>query len=183
MKKSQKSVVSAVLASSIVFCVSAWAGEAQQTVLEDAATTSPAVLTTAKLENSIGTRCAMGDGVPKNYALAAQWFQKAADHGYGKAEYNLGMQYYFGQGLKQDYAQAAYWWQRAAEQNVASAQYNLGNLYYQGLGVKQDFQTAAHWWRMASEHGIPQAKDNLAVLAKWQQKNLKPVADKTNVNP
>ncbi len=171
------------LGFSAAVSVSAWAGTLSQSSLEDSATTSPAVLTTAKLENSIGTRCALGDGVPQDYALAAQWFEKAAAHGYGKAEYNLGMQYYFGQGLKQDYAQAAYWWQRAADQNVASAQYNLGNLYYQGIGVKQDFQKAAYWWKMAAERGVAQAKTNLGVLEKWQQKNLHAVADKTTVTP
>ncbi|OYV74418.1 MAG: hypothetical protein B7Z70_12000, partial [Acidithiobacillus ferrivorans] len=40
--------------------------------LEDVATTHPTDLTTAKLENTIGTRCALGDGVPQNYGLAAQ---------------------------------------------------------------------------------------------------------------
>ena len=183
MKISQSIAISAVLVSSTIFSASAWAGQADQATLEDAASTSPALLTTAKLENDIGTHCALGQGVPQNYALAAQWFEKAAKIGYGKAQYNLGMQYYFGQGVAQNYAQAAEWWQRAAEQNVASAQYNLGNLYYQGFGVKQDFQKAAYWWTKAAELGVAQAKTNLAVLEKWQAKNLQQVAEKTSVTP
>jgi len=136
--------------------------------VEDNATTQPASLTTAKLENSIGTRCALGEGVPQDYALAAQWFRKAAEHGYGKAEYNLGMQYYFGQGLPQDYAQAAYWWERAANQNIAAAQYNLGNLYFLGQGVVRDYQKAAYWWRKAAASGNADATRNLEVLARME---------------
>ncbi|WP_312262001.1 tetratricopeptide repeat protein [Candidatus Igneacidithiobacillus taiwanensis] len=172
-------VVSALLLGTSVSALAV----ADRSVLEDSATTSPEALTAAKLENSIGTRCATGEGVPQNYALAAEWFEKAARHGYGKAEYNLGTQYYFGQGVKQDYAKAAYWWEQAAAQGIASAQYNLGNLYYQGIGVPQDFEKAAHWWQMASEGGIVQAKANLEVLKKWQEQHLKTVAEKTTVTP
>ncbi|WP_308387534.1 tetratricopeptide repeat protein [Acidithiobacillus sp. AMEEHan] len=183
MKISQSIAISAVLAFSTVLSASAWAGQTEQATLEDTASTSPALLTTAKLENDIGTHCALGQGVPQNYALAAQWFEKAAKIGYGKAQYNLGMQYYFGQGVAQNYEKAAHWWQLAAEQNIPSAQYNLGNLYYQGIGVKQDFEKAAYWWKKAAGLGVTQAKTNLAVLEKWQAKNLQQVAEKTRVTP
>ncbi|AEK57236.1 tetratricopeptide repeat protein [Acidithiobacillus caldus] len=142
--------------------------------VEDNASTQPANLTTAKLENSIGTRCALGEGVPQDYALAAQWFRKAAEHGYGKAEYNLGMQYYFGQGVPQDYAQAAYWWERAANQNISAAQYNLGNLYFMGQGVARDYQKASYWWQKAAANGNADATRNLAVLARMEPAVLHP---------
>ncbi|MEY2334812.1 tetratricopeptide repeat protein [Acidithiobacillus ferrianus] len=133
---------------------------------EDTATTQPADLTTAKLENSIGTRCALGEGVPQNYDLAVRWFEKAASHGYAKAEYNLGMQYYFGQGVPKDESKAVYWWQKAAAQGISAAQYNLGNLYFLGQGVSQDYAKAAFWWHKAAALGNTQATRNLATLAR-----------------
>jgi TPR repeat protein len=134
---------------------------------EDMATSRPVDLTTAKLENTIGTRCALGDGVPQNYSLAAQWFEKSAMHGYAKAEYNLGMQYYFGQGVAKDMVKAAYWWTKSAELGVSSAQYNLGNLYFTGQGVPQDYAKASYWWHKASLAGNLQAKKNLEILAHY----------------
>ena len=131
---------------------------------EDVATTQPADLTTAKLENGIGTRCALGDGVPKDYRLAVQWFEKAAQHGYAKAQYNLGMQYYFGQGVTQNYTQAAYWWEKAATQGIAAAQYNLGNQYFMGQGVPRDYAKAADWWHKAAAQGNKDAQRNLMAL-------------------
>ncbi len=157
---------------------SAFAGPLTQEEKADNATSSPAVLTTAKLENSIGTHCALGEGVPQNYSLAAQWFQKAADHGYAKAQYNLANLYYSGQGVKQDYGLAAHWFEKAAAQQIAAAQYNLGNLYYLGLGVPQDFAKAAYWWQQAEAQGVTQARNNLAVLAKM---HIQPSAENTVV--
>lgn len=155
------------------------AGKAE---MEDSASTQPADLTTAKLENSIGTRCALGDGVPQNYSLAAQWFEKSALHGYGKAEYNLGMQYYFGQGVPKDLTKAAYWWNKAAELGVSAAQYNLGNLYFMGQGVPQDYTKAALWWHKAAAAGNVQASKNLQVLARtvpeFKNATAVPVVDK-----
>ncbi|MBE7561938.1 sel1 repeat family protein [Acidithiobacillus sp. HP-6] len=155
---------------------------AHKAEMEDSASSQPTDLTTAKLENSIGTRCALGDGVPQNYTLAAQWFEKSAMHGYGKAEYNLGMQYYFGQGVPKDLIKAAYWWNKAAELGVSAAQYNLGNLYFMGQGVPQDYAKAALWWHKAAEAGNTQATKNLEVLARTVPINKTasavPVADK-----
>ncbi len=144
--------------------------------MEDSASTQPADLTTAKLENSIGTRCALGDGVPQNYSLAAQWFEKSAMHGYGKAEYNLGMQYYFGQGVPKDVVKAAFWWNKAAEVGVSAAQYNLGNLYFTGQGVPQDYAKASLWWHKAAAAGNQQATKNLEVLARTVPEYKTPTA-------
>ena len=153
--------------------------------LEDVATTHPADLTTAKLENTIGTRCALGNGVPQNYGLAAQWFEKAALHGYAKAEYNLGMQYYFGQGVSKNETKAAYWWEKAAAQGIAAAQYNLGNLYFLGQGVPQDYSKASLWWHKAAALGNTLATSNLATLARMhpEPQTMAAVEKKNLVEP
>ncbi|MHB1281333.1 MAG: tetratricopeptide repeat protein [Acidithiobacillus sp.] len=183
---SKRSLLAACGAALLVLSTSlAEAQSAPKADLEDVATTQPADLTTAKLENTIGTRCALGDGVPQNYGLAAQWFDKAALHGYAKAEYNLGMQYYFGQGVSKDETKAAYWWAKAAAQGIAAAQYNLGNLYFLGQGVPQDYGKASLWWRKAAALGNTQATSNLATLARLhpEYQTVAAVDKKTVVAP
>ncbi|MCL4526161.1 MAG: sel1 repeat family protein [Gammaproteobacteria bacterium] len=164
-----------------------WAGAHTATGVapKDLAGAQSADLTTARLENTIGTRCALGDGVPQNYSLAAHWFNKAALHGYAKAEYNLGMQYYFGQGVNKDEAKAAYWWEKAAAQGIPAAQYNLGNLYFLGQGVPQDYGKASIWWRKAAALGNVQASRNLATLARVhpEYREVAAVGEKTVVAP
>jgi len=50
-----------------------------------------------------------GDVVPKDDALAVQWFQRAAEQGYVRAQTTLGAYYYAGRGVPQDYSKAYFW--------------------------------------------------------------------------
>ena len=59
-----------------------------------------------------------GDDMPKDYAKAAGWYQKAADQGIALAQYNLGMMYQNGEGVTKDAAKAAEWLKKAAAQGV-----------------------------------------------------------------
>jgi TPR repeat protein len=60
------------------------------------------------------------EGVPKNYAAAVLWFQKAAEQGLANAQGNLGFMYANGQGVPQDCVQAHKWWNLAAARFDAS---------------------------------------------------------------
>jgi uncharacterized protein len=68
-----------------------------------------------------------GEGVPQNYALAANWYRKAAEHlpdfgGAGQGRNNLGLLYMDGLGVQKDYVQAYMWFSLAnAETNLSSA--------------------------------------------------------------
>jgi TPR repeat protein len=68
-----------------------------------------------------------GDGVTKDDAKAAEWYQKAADQGNAFAQYNLGMMYDKGEGVTRDAAKAAEWWKKAAAQGSDAAQECLKN--------------------------------------------------------
>ena len=70
-----------------------------------------------------------------NYKKAVEWYKKAAEQGYAKAQYNLGVMYDNGRGVDVNYKKAAEWYEKAAEQGLAEAQYNLGMLHYHGHGV------------------------------------------------
>lgn len=69
-----------------------------------------------------------GDGVTKDDAKAADWYQKAAEQGNAFAQYNLGTMYDKGEGVSKDPAKAAEWWQKAAAQGNEAAQECLKNL-------------------------------------------------------
>src|ERR1700730_5608103 len=62
----------------------------------------------------LGSHYEDGDGVEQNYALAAQWYRKAAEHvpnlgGAGQGRNKLGLLYLDGLGVPQDYIQAYMW--------------------------------------------------------------------------
>ena len=81
----------------------------------------------------------LGQSVPLDYAEAAIWYRKAADHGDAGAQTSLGLMYASGEGVRQDQAQAAIWFRKAADQGDALAQTSLGLMYEGGRGVLQDF--------------------------------------------
>ena len=55
-----------------------------------------------------------GQGVPQDYAHTLEWFCKAAEQGYAKAQNILGVMYRDGWGVPQDYVQARMWLNLAA---------------------------------------------------------------------
>ena len=57
----------------------------------------------------LGTMYDQGHGVLQDYAEAARWYRKAAEHGYGGAQVLLGTLYEQGNGVPQDYVQAHMW--------------------------------------------------------------------------
>jgi formylglycine-generating enzyme required for sulfatase activity/uncharacterized protein YecT (DUF1311 family) len=107
---------------------------------------------------------ANGEGVPQDYAKAADLFKKAADQGYADAQDLLGLMYDNGLGVPQNHATAAEWYKKAAEQGNADAQFHLGNEYHIGQGVPQNHATAAEWYKKAAGQGNADAQFNLGVM-------------------
>ena len=105
---------------------------------------------------SLGLMYDTGQGVPQDYALAVQWYRKAADQGYAVAQYNLGLVYAYSSGAPQDYALAAQWYRKAADQGHANAQSNLGAMYATGHGVPKD-DVLAYMWRNLAAAGASDA--------------------------
>ena len=54
-----------------------------------------------------------GQGVPRDYVQARQWYEKAAAQGHTYAQYDLGVLYEYGKGAPQDYVQAYKWYDLA----------------------------------------------------------------------
>jgi TPR repeat protein len=108
----------------------------------------------ALLEMNVGIAYAQGDGVAKDWQLAATFIRHAAERGNVAAQFVLGTLYTTGDSsLPKDYTEAATWWRKAADQGDADAEEGLGTLYANGLGVLKDDTEALKWFRKAADQG------------------------------
>jgi hypothetical protein len=76
----------------------------------------------AQAQVELGFRYKHGEGVPKDYATARGWYEKAAAQGDATAQLNLGVLYADGLGVPQDYMRAYMWFNLAAAHPRGDAQ-------------------------------------------------------------
>ena len=69
----------------------------------------------------LGSLYENGDGVPRVFAQARQWYEKAAAQGEAKAQFYLGIQSAYGEGGPRDLVQAHIWYSLAAGNGNAHA--------------------------------------------------------------
>jgi len=112
----------------------------------------------AKAQFYMGKFYTKGNGVPKDYAKAVEYFRLSAAQGYAKAQNNLGAFYARGWGVTPDFTEAAKWFRRAAEQGDPFSQYSLGMYYALGLGVATNLTEAVKWYEKAGEQQQPDAQ-------------------------
>lgn len=72
----------------------------------------------------LGVMYRNGEGVPQNYAKAAEWYRNAAEQGLAAAQYNLGAMYKNGEGVDRNLVVAYVLWNLAAAQGNDDAQHN-----------------------------------------------------------
>ncbi len=116
----------------------------------------------AAAQFDLAVRYAEGGAGPRNYELAAQWYEKAAQQGLAVAEYRLASLCEKGLGVAKDMQRAKDLYQRAAEKGNTRAMHNLGVLAAEGS--KPNYTSAAMWFGKAAEYGIRDSQYNLAVL-------------------
>ena len=76
----------------------------------------------AAAARNLGHMYRWGVGVAEDAGLAAEWYQRSADGGLGRAAYNLGVLYRMGgTGLAADQKQSVYWLTQAREMGVPQA--------------------------------------------------------------
>jgi len=100
----------------------------------------------AAAQRSLGQFYEAGTHVPKNDAVAAQWYLKAAQQGDPWAQSQLGWMYSNGKGVPQNYGEAIRWYSQAAAQGDETAQNNLGVMYQNGQGVIRNLVEAYKWY-------------------------------------
>lgn len=118
----------------------------------------------AKAQCDLGHMYLFGQEVKRDYAKAAEWYNKAAENGDFTAQFNLAMMYFKGSGVRQNYIKAAGLFHKSAEQGNIAAQNNLGGMYLHGYGVKQDYAKALELFRKAAEQGDAMAQNNLGTM-------------------
>ncbi len=113
----------------------------------------------------IGRRFTDGDGVERDLAKAAKWYEQAAAKGFAPAQYRIGNFFEKGHGVEADAAQAANWYLKAAEAGNVIAMHNLAVLHAEGkIGGEPDMATAFNWFRKAAEYGVRDSQVNAGIL-------------------
>lgn len=111
----------------------------------------------------LGTLYDLGQGVPRDPAVAYDWYRRAAVAGFPAAEFNVAAMCDTGDGVPRNVAEAAVWYGRAAAHGHRRAQYNLGQLYAAGDGVPRNPEQAEAWFRAAAAD-LPAAAERLAAM-------------------
>ncbi|DAZ95603.1 TPA: hypothetical protein N0F65_006089 [Lagenidium giganteum] len=96
-------------------------------------------------------------GIPQNQALAAEYFERAAQAGEPMAQANFGMMLANGLGVKQDNASALDYFHRAAEQGSGFAMHGIGVMYWTGAGVEKNETEAVRYFHLAVDHDYLEA--------------------------
>lgn len=100
-----------------------------------------------------------GLGVEQDMAVAAQWFQLAAEQNYSEAQVLLAYCYEVGAGVPRNGREVMNLMTRAAEQGNAEAQFNLALNYSQGLyGAPKNESESFRWASLAAQQGYAQAE-------------------------
>jgi hypothetical protein len=113
---------------------------------------------------ALGTIYRTGDTVPRNYAEARKWFEKAAAAKDVTAMVSLGLMYRDGEGVPRDSSQAREWMEKAAALNSNVAMYVLGQIYANGTGVMRDAVTAKDWYEKSAQRNYVPAMYALGVM-------------------
>ena len=92
-----------------------------------------------------------GEGVARDYGIAAQLYEKSAKQGYAPALYNLGVCYRTGKGVEQNYGEAAVWFKAAAEAGDACGQFSYAMCLADGVGVEEDNGQAINLVALSAE--------------------------------
>lgn len=116
-----------------------------------------------------------GDGgYNRNEALAATWFEKAAQQGNAYAAQMLGDFYAEGRGVERNLKLAADWREKSARRGNTRAQLKLGKMYLDGEGVNKDTGQAEYWLNRAAVEGNSEAQFLLGKL--YHSRNNKKMA-------
>lgn len=100
-----------------------------------------------------------GYGVPRDLAMAAKWYQRAAESGNLDAQCNLALLLY----NKGEVVEAAKWFRTAGFGGVPMAQYNYAVMCLFGEGVGKDPVEACAWLKVASGGKYQRAVEQLRI--------------------
>ena len=94
-----------------------------------------------------------GYGIPRDLAMAVQWYQRAAQQNEPSGMYNLGVHLRDGIGISADQEAATQWFERAAQRGHTAAMLNLGLRIFAGKGRARDPIAGYAWVQKAAGKG------------------------------
>ena len=114
---------------------------------------------------SIGVTFYRRSAIPDNQALAAKWFEQAANFGNKESQIIMGGTYEEGtDGFPKDWRKARDFYQKAADQGDADALFFLGVLYSKGgNGISKDTNKSTDYFQKAADLGHSEGQYNIAV--------------------
>jgi hypothetical protein len=112
----------------------------------------------------VGQKLSFGEGVKRDPAAAASWYERAARAGNVDAMVNLAALYRSGRGVPRDPAVAVAWLERALPHDGLFAAFELGQLYAAGEGAPRDRRRAEELFQSALANGHPEARKALRLL-------------------
>lgn len=114
----------------------------------------------------------LGSGVPRNSALALEFWRKAAEAGEGWAYEKLGEKYLNGEGgVNKDVAMAVQYLRQSVEKGSPWGMVRLGRCYENGWGVPLDLQEAEELYEKAASD--PDCDEGRQALLEFRIKNGK----------
>jgi hypothetical protein len=112
----------------------------------------------------LGWMYGQGEGVEKDEAQSAYWYEKAAQQGHTTAQFNLGVMNENGEGIPQNWERALYWYQKAAQQDYPRAYFCVGWIYEHGKNGPQNQAEALTWYRKGAEVGDDASLNALGIF-------------------
>jgi hypothetical protein len=116
-----------------------------------------------------GQRLSFGEGVSRDDAAAAHWYERAANAGNVDGMINLAALYRAGRGVRRDPAKAVEWLERALPQDGLFAAFELGQLCAAGEECPPDRERAEQLFQTALANGHPEARRALRLLREKQR--------------
>jgi len=138
----------------------------------------------------LGLRLGVGDGMPRNPALACDLYKAAAQvqkpipGGHPFAMLHLALHYELGIGVEQTYSQALKWYKSVlshpdpGEESISPAFAALGRLYRNGLGVEKSEELANKY--AAFSQSNPETAAELQHLEQWWESGGREACQEAN---
>lgn len=102
---------------------------------------------------NLSTAYRRGDGAPRNYKLAFELADYAAQKMHPKGYYLAGNQIFKGLGTEQDYEKARIYFEKGAALGNKECIYMLGVIYMKGYGTEPDYEKSRKHFKSAMDRG------------------------------
>ncbi len=140
-----------------------WESEAEASRSYNEAAEAAAKAKDAETLVSIARRYEHGDGAPRDYGQAMEWYKKAAEAGSTDGMFSIGLMHEWGMGVPNDIWEALEWYRKAADAGDVRSMLHISDLFKEGRsfddghGFPSNIREAMKWIRRAAEAGNAQS--------------------------